>query len=79
MSSAKVAISLHPDSLKQVDQLVQSGVFPSRSKLIQDAVEEKLQRIRRFRLSQECAKLDRSAEQAEADEVFSGEAEWPEY
>jgi Arc/MetJ-type ribon-helix-helix transcriptional regulator len=79
MSSAKVAISLDPDSLKQVDHLVQSGVFPSRSKLIQDAVEEKLQRIRRIRLSQECAKLDRATEQAEAEEIFSGEAEWPEY
>ncbi len=79
MSSAKVAISLDPDSLKQVDQLVQSGAFPSRSKLIQDAVEEKLQRIQRVRLSQECAKLDRTTEQAEAEEVFSGEAEWPAY
>lgn len=79
MSSAKVAISLDPDSLRQVDHLVQRGVFPSRSKLIQDAVEEKLQRIRRVRLSQECAKLDRATEQAESEEIFSGESEWPEY
>ena len=79
MSSAKIAISLDPEALKQVDQLVEGGIFPSRSKLIQDAVTEKLQRLRRVRLAQECAKLQRAAEQAAAEEVFRGEAEWPEY
>jgi len=79
MSSAKIAISLNPEALKQVDQLVEGGLFPSRSKLIQDAVTEKLQRLRRVRLAQECAKLQRPAEQAEAEEFFRGEAEWPEY
>ncbi|HEX9943906.1 MAG TPA: ribbon-helix-helix domain-containing protein [Thermoanaerobaculia bacterium] len=38
MSSAKIAVSLDPEVLKQVDQLVEGGLFPSRSKLIQDAV-----------------------------------------
>jgi Arc/MetJ-type ribon-helix-helix transcriptional regulator len=79
MSSAKIAISLDPDALKQVDQLVEGGLFPSRSKLIQDAVAEKLQRLRRTRLAQECAKLQPSSEQEEAEEIFRGEAEWPEY
>ncbi len=79
MSSAKVAISLDPEALKQVDQLVEGGAFPSRSKLIQDAVAEKLQRLRKVRLAQECAKLQPLAEQAAAEERFRGEAEWPEY
>jgi Arc/MetJ-type ribon-helix-helix transcriptional regulator len=79
MSSAKIAISLDPEALKRVDQLVAGGLFPSRSKLIQDAVNEKVQRLQRVRLAQECAKLDRSAEQAAAEERFRGEAEWPEY
>ncbi|MFL6196187.1 MAG: ribbon-helix-helix domain-containing protein [Thermoanaerobaculia bacterium] len=79
MSSAKIAISLDADSLKQLDHLVQTGVFPSRSKLIQDAVTEKLQRIRRIRLATECTKLSRETEQAAAEDVFLGEAEWPEY
>jgi len=79
MSSAKIAISLDPEALRQVDQLVEGGMFPSRSKLIQDAVAEKLQRLRRIRLAQECAKLQPSAEQAMAEEFFRGEAEWPEY
>ena len=79
MSSAKIAISLDPEALRQVDQLVNGGAFPSRSKLIQDAVSEKLQRLRRVRLAQECAKLQPLAEQAAAEEFFSSEAEWPEY
>lgn len=79
MSSAKIAISLDPEALKQVDRLVQKGLFPSRSKLIQDAVAEKLQRLGRVRLARECAKLNPAAEQAAAEEIFKGEAEWPEY
>jgi Arc/MetJ-type ribon-helix-helix transcriptional regulator len=79
MSSAKIAISLDPDALKQVDRLVERGVFPSRSKLIQDAVAEKLDRFHRTRLARECGKLDSKSEQAAAEERFSGEAEWPEY
>ncbi|MBW8879333.1 MAG: ribbon-helix-helix protein, CopG family [Acidobacteria bacterium] len=79
MSSAKIAISLDPQALKQVDQLVEGGLFPSRSKLIQDAVAEKLQRLGRIRLAQECAKLRPLAERAAAEEWFRSEAEWPEY
>ena len=79
MSSAKIAISLDPEALRQMDQLVDGGVFPSRSRLIQDAVAEKLQRLRRVRLAEECAKLQRPAEQEAAEELFRGEAEWPEY
>jgi Arc/MetJ-type ribon-helix-helix transcriptional regulator len=79
MSSAKIAISLDPEALRQVDQLVEGGLFPSRSKLIQDAVAEKLQRLGRIRLARECAKLQRPAERAAAEEFFLGEAEWPEY
>jgi len=45
MRSARVAISLAPEDLKQVDQLVEGGVFASRSKFIQDAVTEKLERL----------------------------------
>ena len=79
MSSAKVAISLDPDSLREVDELVNRGVFPGRSKLIQDAVAEKLQRLRRVRLARECAKLKPEEERAVAEERLAGEVEWPEY
>lgn len=79
MSSAKIAISLDPKSLREVDQMVERGLFPSRSKLIQDAVGEKLRRLRRVRLARECAKLQRQDEQAGAEEFLTSEAEWPEY
>lgn len=72
-------ISLHPEALRKVDQLVEQGAFPSRSHFIQDAVAEKLQRLsRRGRLAEECAKLRPSEEQIAAEELFLGEAEWPE-
>jgi Arc/MetJ-type ribon-helix-helix transcriptional regulator len=79
MPAAKIAVSLDADALKEVDRLVQRGLFPSRSSLIQDALADKLQRLRRVRLARECAKLDRAEEQGAAEEFLPGEAEWPEY
>jgi Arc/MetJ-type ribon-helix-helix transcriptional regulator len=79
MPAAKIAVSLDPEALKEMDRLVEHGVFPSRSRLIQDAVGEKLQRMRRVRLAQECAKLDKAAEQRAAEELLPSEVPWPEY
>ncbi len=70
MPAAKIAVSLDPEALKEVDRLVQRGLFPSRSRVIQDALAEKLQRLRRVRLARECAKLDKAAERAAADEFL---------
>jgi hypothetical protein len=43
-------------------------------------VDEKLGRLSRNRLAQECAKLDPDHERALAEEGMGGEmAEWPEY
>ncbi len=79
MPTAKIAISIDPGDLQEVDALVSKGLSPSRSRLIQDAVHEKLARLRRTRLATECAKLDRAAERAEADSYLIGESAWPEY
>ena len=79
MPTAKIAISIDPTDLRQLDELVRRGASPSRSKLIQDAVHEKLLRLKRVRLARECAKLDRKAERAEAHQRLSGEPPWPEY
>lgn len=79
MPAAKIAISLDPEALREVDRLVERGLFPSRSNLIQDALAEKLQRVRRVRLARECAKLEKAAEQAAAEESLPSEAPWPEY
>jgi Arc/MetJ-type ribon-helix-helix transcriptional regulator len=80
MGAAKIAISLDQRALAQVDRLVRSGRFPSRSRVIQEAVEEKLVRLTRGRLAKECAKLDPVVEKAMAEEGFSEEiGAWPEY
>ena len=80
MSRSKVAISIERATLEQLDELVKSKVFPSRSQAIQEAVEEKLSRLKRTRLAEECAKLDPKAEQDMAEEDLADEMKrWPEY
>ena len=68
MGRSKVAISLDESTLNRLDKLVQKQVFPNRSKAIQEAVVEKLARLERSRLAQECAKLDPALERALAEE-----------
>lgn len=80
MSTAKIAITIEEKTLTQLDRLVNENVFPNRSKAIQSAVDEKLERLNRKRLERECAKLDPQFEKNLAEEGFGGElAQWPEY
>ena len=79
MARAKIAITLDEGSLTEIDRLVRQGVFPNRSKAIEAAVSERLQREHRSRLVRECAKLDKHEEQNLAEEGIGGEGEWPEY
>ena len=60
MTSDKVAITIDRELLKRLDRLVAEKLFPSRSRAIQEAVEEKLSRIEHSRLARETAKLDRA-------------------
>ena len=80
MAASKIAITLEKNMLKRLDMLVKSNFFPNRSKAIQEAVAEKLMRIEKSRLAQECAKLNPDFEQSLAEEGFTSELEeWPEY
>ena len=80
MSTLKVAITLDGKTLTKLDRLVKAHVFPNRSKAIQQAVEEKLDRMDRRCLSRECSKLDPNFERRLAEEGLSQElAQWPEY
>ena len=79
MGRAKIAITVDEQALHEIDRLVRDGVFPNRSKAIEEALHERLARLRRSRLALECAKLDVREEQALADEGYIGELEWPEY
>ena len=80
MAASKIAITIDDKILRRLDLLVQSNVFPNRSKAIQEAIEDKLIRLDKSRLAQECAKLDRAFEQTLAEEGLSSELEeWPRY
>ena len=80
MSRAKIAIILDEQTLKRLDSLVREHVFSSRSRAIQEAVEEKLVRLERNRLARECAKLEPAFEKALAEEGLSEElSEWTKY
>ena len=80
MSKAKIAITLEEETLEKVDRLIGLHIFPNRSRAIQQAVEEKLERLEKNRLAAECAKLDPSFERALAEEGLSEDlAAWPEY
>jgi metal-responsive CopG/Arc/MetJ family transcriptional regulator len=80
MSTTKVAITLDKAVLAELDRLVEQHLFPSRSKAVQEAIQDKLARLRRIRLASECAKLSPQEEQAFAEEGLDQElAAWPEY
>ena len=75
MAASKIEITLDNNLLKRLDMLMKSNLFPNRSKVIQKAVAEKLARLEKSRLAQECAKLDPDFEQSLAEEGFTSETE----
>ena len=80
MTAAKIAISIDRRALGLIDSLVRAKKFRSRSEVFQTAVAEQLARLSEDSLARECAKLDRSEEQAFADRGLSSEfTEWPPY
>jgi metal-responsive CopG/Arc/MetJ family transcriptional regulator len=80
MGYAKVAISIEPELLRKVDRMVKTKRFASRSEAFGTAVKEKLSRLERTRLAEECAKLDPKLEKALADEGLAEDSNsWPAY
>ncbi len=80
MSKTKIAITLDEQFIKQLDRLVSENVFQNRSQAIQEAVGEKLKRLKRTRLAKECSKLDLAFEKAMAEEGLSEDlSRWPKY
>ena len=80
MSTTKVAITMNDALLKQLDRLVAERRFPNRSRAIQEAVREKIERMEQNRLARECAKLEPKLEQILAEEGMAEElTAWPEY
>ena len=80
MSKEKIAITLEKESVGELDRLVSEQVFQNRSQAIQEAVSEKLNRMRHNRLARECAKPDPEAEKAMAEEGLAEDVKnWPKY
>jgi metal-responsive CopG/Arc/MetJ family transcriptional regulator len=80
MGRSKIAITLEAKFLAELDRLVKERVFQNRSQAIQLAVEEKLERLQRRRLAQECARLDPEEEKLLAEEGLTEDlSEWPAY
>jgi Arc/MetJ-type ribon-helix-helix transcriptional regulator len=77
MSTVKVAISMEEHYVHELDRLVQSHVYPNRSKAVQDAVADKLTRLAKTRLLRECRKLNKTEERTAAETWLLSEEEWP--
>lgn len=52
---SKIAITLDEKIVKQLDSLVVQQSYKNRSQAIEEAVSEKLDRLKRGRLARECA------------------------
>ena len=80
MGKEKIAITIDERFIGELDRLVEKHVFQSRSQAIQEAVSEKLLRMKRTRLAEECAKLEPAFERTISDEGFTEDMQqWPEY
>jgi Arc/MetJ-type ribon-helix-helix transcriptional regulator len=79
MPAAKIAITLDRELLREVDREVKGGAFRNRSKAIEEAVREKLERQRKRRVLAEARKLNPKEEKALAEEGIAEESEWPAY
>ncbi len=80
MRTAKIAITIDKDLLARLDRLVGERRFPNRSRAVEEAIRDKLERLDRTRLAAECAKLDPEFEQRLADEGLTEDLKrWPKY
>ena len=66
----KITITLDEEIVKQLDYLIMQQSYNNRCQAIEEAVSEKLDRLKRSRLAQECAKLDPVEEWKLAEEGF---------
>ncbi len=67
MGKTKMAIKLDEQYIDRLDTYVNKHIFQNPSQAIQEAVKEKLARMKRTRLAKEFANLDAAFEKAMAD------------
>jgi metal-responsive CopG/Arc/MetJ family transcriptional regulator len=79
MGKTKIAITIDEKVLLRLDQLVSQMVFLNRSRAIEDAILDKLERIDRTRLARELTLLDPEQEKSLAEAAIAKDRlEWPE-
>jgi Arc/MetJ-type ribon-helix-helix transcriptional regulator len=62
MGKAKIVITLDEEILEKLDRLIDLHVFPNRSRAIQEALEEKLERLEKNHPAEAPAKQEPSFE-----------------
>lgn len=65
---SKIVITIDEEIVKQPDYLIMQQSSKNRSQAIEEAVLEKLDRLKRVRLARECARLDPVVEKELAEE-----------
>ena len=73
--NSKIVITLDEKIVRQLDYLIMQQAYKNRSQAIEEAVSEKLDRLKRGRLARECAKLDPVEEQELAEEGYVEDAD----
>jgi Arc/MetJ-type ribon-helix-helix transcriptional regulator len=80
LPNLRITISIDGELLLRLDRLVDEQRFPNRSRAIEDALREKVDRLDRRRLARECEKLDPVVEQQLADKSLAEDFDqWPAY
>ena len=64
----KIAVSLDPKTVADLDRLVKEGKYANRSRAVQSAVNLLSEREKRTRLARELSKIDPQAEKQMAEE-----------
>lgn len=77
---SKIVIAIDEEVVKQLDYMVLRQSYKNRSQAIEEAVLEKLDRLKRSRLARECAKLEPVTEQELAEDGLQQDVDfWPAY
>jgi metal-responsive CopG/Arc/MetJ family transcriptional regulator len=80
MGKAKIAITIDEKIVGRLDRLVHQKTFSNRSQAIEQALQEKIDRIDKTRLAREVSKLDPKEEHSLSEEGLNKDiSEWPKY
>jgi metal-responsive CopG/Arc/MetJ family transcriptional regulator len=80
MGKAKIAITIDEKIVDRLDRLVHQKTFSNRSQAIEQALQEKIQKMDKTRLARESSKLNPREEISLAEENIEKDiSEWPRY